>query len=65
MFLHILFEISTRICLLISQITNVSVMLERVQQEKPALMVREDILDPLVPPESKVFQVLVEKKEQR
>lgn len=37
----------------------------RVQLEKPALMVREDILDPLVPPESKVFQVLVEKKVQR
>lgn len=37
----------------------------RVQQEKPALLVREDILDPLVPPESKVSQVLVGKKVQR
>lgn len=37
----------------------------RVQQEKPALLVREDILDPLVPPESRVSQVLVEKKVQR
>lgn len=37
----------------------------RVQQERLAPLVREDILDPLVLLESKVFQVLLEKKVQR
>lgn len=40
-------------------------VLERVQQERLVPMVKEDILDPLVLLESKVFQALVEKKVQR
>lgn len=37
----------------------------RDRLEKPVQLVKEDILDPLVPPESRVFLALVEKKGQR